>query len=35
MKRIISLIKKGIHAYIETSMKSYAWLPSGTIPPRN
>lgn len=32
MKKILSLIKRGAKAYLEASMKSYAWLPTGTIP---
>lgn len=32
MKKILSLIKRGAKAYLKASMKSYAWLPTGTIP---
>lgn len=32
MKKIISLIKKGVKAYSRQAAKSYVWIPSGTIP---
>ena len=32
MKKIISLIKKGIKAYSRQAAKSYVWIPSGTFP---
>ena len=32
MKKVISLIKRGIKAYSRQAAKSYVWIPSGTIP---
>ena len=32
MKQVISLIKRGTKAYFRQAAKSYAWIPTGTIP---
>lgn len=32
MKQVISLIKRGTKAYFRQAVKSYAWIPTGTIP---
>nr|DAR02434.1 MAG TPA: hypothetical protein [Crassvirales sp.] len=32
MKKIFSLIKKGARVYFRQSSKTYAWVPTGTIP---
>ena len=31
MKKVISLIKRGVKAYFRQAAKSYAWTPTGTI----
>lgn len=32
MKKVISLIKKGVKTYFRQAAKTYAWTPTGTIP---
>lgn len=32
MKKVISLIKRGVKAYFRQSAKAYAWTSTGTIP---
>ena len=32
MKKVISLIMKGVKAYFRQSAKTNAWIPTGTIP---
>lgn len=32
MKKVISLIKRGVKAYFRQAAKAYAWAPTGTIP---
>ena len=32
MKKVISLIKRGVKAYFRQAIKSYAWISTGTIP---
>lgn len=35
MKKIISLVKKGVRAYFNQYAKLYAFMPTGTIPTWN
>ena len=32
MKKVVSLIKRGVKAYFRQAAKSHAWAPTGTIP---
>ena len=32
MKKVISLIKRGVKVYFRQAVKSYAWVSTGTIP---
>lgn len=34
MKKVVSLIKRGVKAYFRQATKTYVWTPTGTIPIR-